>query len=436
MGARVMGVVRRLAALGSAALVWACGGTERTPPAGGEAVAVRPGISVLLEDSVHLVQGRKVGLITNQTGIDEHGASTIDLLASDPRARSAGVELAALFAPEHGIRGTEDRDGLPNEVDEKTGLTIHSLYGDGTRAPADSLLRGVDVLVVDLQDVGTRVWTYVGLTLYSMRAAARNGIPILVLDRPNPITGIRTEGPILDSVLANPEDPPEGGRGKAHALFPVPLRHGLTMGEMARLFNDRLALGADLTVVPMTGWRREMWGDETGMPWRKPSPNLPSLTSILLFPAVVPFEALNVSVGRGTPEAFQRIGSPWMRSDAMVELLQARGLGGVRFEAERFTPVGPTDEKFPDEELNGVRIVVTDRDQVEPARIGAALLWALGRTSPDSLRFRIPRFDEHFGNGALREALLRGEDPDAVIDGVGAEVESFRRGAEPYLIYR
>lgn len=398
--------------------------------------AVRPGISVLLSDSIGLIQGRRLGLITNQSGVDEAGTLTLDLLASDPRVADAGASLVALFAPEHGIRGTEDRDDLPDEVDARTGLTIHSLYGDGTRAPADSLLAGVDALVVDLQDVGTRVWTYVGVMLYSMRAAARNGIPVLVLDRPNPITGTRTEGPILDSLLADPNDPPVGGRGKAHALFPVPLRHGLTMGEMALLLNDRLALGADVTVVPVSGWTRDLWFDETGLPWVKPSPNLPNLESVFLFPATVHYEALNTSVGRGTPEAFQRIGAPWMDAPAVAALLSGRGMPGVRFEAERFTPVEPTDGKFPGEDLAGVKIVVTDRDRAEPARIAAALLWALVRTTPEALVFRVPRFDEHLGNARVREALLRGEDPDSVMDREQAEADAWRAGAERYLIYR
>jgi uncharacterized protein YbbC (DUF1343 family) len=397
---------------------------------------VRPGISVLLDDSIHLIQGKKIGLITNQAGLDEDSASTIDLLASDPRATGAGVELVALFAPEHGIRGTEDRDDLPNEVDQKTGLTIHSLYGDGTRAPPDSLLKGLDALVVDLQDIGTRVWTYTGLMLYSLRAGARNGIPVLVLDRPNPINGVNVEGPILDSLLADVNDPPEGGRGKAHAHFPVPLRFGLTMGELARLYNDRLALGTDLEVIPMSGWRRDMWWEDTGLPWVKPSPNLPSLASIFLFPATVHYEALNTSVGRGTPEAFQKIGAPWMDNVKMAELLNGRGLPGVRFEAERFTPIEPTDEKFPGVELPGVKIVVTDRNVAEPSRVAAALLWALVKTTPDSLVFRLPRFDEHFGAARLREALVAGADPDSLLAAEKPAVDAWRAGVEKYLIYR
>ncbi len=422
-------------ALLAAALGSSC--AEPAPePAAEAAAVVRPGISVLLDDSIHLIQGKRIGLITNQAGLDEDSVLTLDLLASGEQARAAGVQLAALFAPEHGIRGTEDRDDLPDEVDATTGLTIHSLYGDGTRAPPDSLLEGVDALVVDLQDIGTRVWTYTGLMLYSLRAGARNGIPVLVLDRPNPINGLSVEGPILDSVLADVNDPPEGGRGKAHAHFPVPLRFGLTMGELARLYNDRLALGADLRVIPMSGWTRDMWWAETGLPWVKPSPNLPSLTSILLFPATVHYEALNTSVGRGTDAAFQRIGAPWMDNVKVAELLNGRGLPGVRFEAERFTPVEPTDEKFPGVDLPGVKIVVTDRGAAEPSRVAAALLWALVKTTPDSLVFRLPRFDEHFGAARLREALVAGADPDSVLAGEKASVDAWRASVEKYLIYR
>ncbi|NJD20925.1 MAG: DUF1343 domain-containing protein [Gemmatimonadetes bacterium] len=423
-----------LSALVLAALAGAC--AEPTPePAAEPAPAVRPGISVLLDDSIHLIQGKKIGLITNQAGLDEDSVLTLDLLASGDQARAAGVQLVALFAPEHGIRGTEDRDNLPDEVDATTGLAIHSLYGDGTRAPADSLLKGLDALVVDLQDIGTRVWTYTGLMLYSLRAGARNGIPVLVLDRPNPINGVNVEGPILDSLLADVNDPPEGGRGKAHAHFPVPLRFGLTMGELARLYNDRLALGTDLKVIPMSGWTRDMWWEDTGLPWVKPSPNLPSLTSIFLFPATVHYEALNTSVGRGTDAAFQRIGAPWMDNVKVAELLNGRGLPGLRVEAERFTPVEPTDEKFPGVDLPGVKIVVTDRSVAEPSRVAAALLWALVQTTPDSLVFRIPRFDEHFGAARLREAIVAGADPDSVLAGEKAAVDASKASGEQYKIY-
>ena len=396
---------------------------------------VRPGISVLLEDRIGLIAGRRLGLITNQTGVNEKGDSDIDLLATGARAQKARVKLVALFSPEHGLRGTEDHDFVDGEKDPRTGLIAHSLYGAGTIAPPDSLLVGVETLVVDLQDSGTRTWTYVGVMLYAMRAAARRHIPILVLDRPNPLTGARADGALLDSALANPDNPRPGKPGKATALYPVPLRHGMTMGEMALMFNAKLAIGADLTVVPVAGWHRTMWFDETKLPFVRPSPNLPSLTSMLVYPGLVAFEATNLSVGRGTDVAFQRLGAPWLKSREVADLLNDRLMPGVKFEAETFTPDHPTDNKFPGQRVNGVRVVVTDRERFNPARVGAALLWAIAKTSPSELTFRVQRFDDLFGAARLREALVRGEDPDTVMDRELPSVAVFREMVKPYLLY-
>ena len=397
---------------------------------------VTPGITVLLAKRVGLIQHRRVALVTNQAGQDERGRSDVDILRADPRAVNAGVRLVALFAPEHGIRGTEDHSNVANEVDAKSGLIVHSLYGSQTIGPPDSLLAGVETLIVDLPDIGTRTWTFTGVMLYTMRAAARNHIPILVLDRPNPITGTRTEGPLLDSAIANPDDPAPGKPGKAFALYPVPLRHGMTMGEMALLFNDRLKIGADLTVVPMEGWRRSAWYDETGLKWVRPSPNLPTLTSALIYPALVAFEATNVSVGRGTSDAFQHVGAPWLRAREIVDLLQDRGIPGVKFLAEHFTPSAPTDGKYGGQSIPGVKIVVTDRDRVNAARGGAALFWAIAQTSRDSLKIRDAAFDERFGAARVREALLRGEDPDSVLDRELPATIAFRESIKAYLLYR
>jgi uncharacterized protein YbbC (DUF1343 family) len=397
---------------------------------------VTPGITVLLEKRVGLIQHRRVALVTNQSGQDERGRSDVDILRADSRAVNAGVRLVALFAPEHGIRGTEDHGNVANEVDAKSGLIVHSLYGSQAIGPPDSLLAGVETLIVDLPDIGTRTWTFTGVMLYTMRAAARNHIPILVLDRPNPITGTRTEGPLLDSAIANPNDPAPGKPGKAFALYPVPLRHGMTMGEMALLFNDRLKIGADLTVVPMEGWRRSTWNDETGLKWVRPSPNLPTLTSALLYPALVAFEATNVSVGRGTSDSFQHVGAPWLKAREVVDLLEDRGIPGVKFQAEHFTPSAPTDGKFGGQSIPGVKIVVTDRDRVNAARVGAALFWAIAQTSRDSLKIRDAAFDERFGAARVREALLRGEDPDTVMDRELPATIAFRESIKPYLLYR
>ncbi len=396
---------------------------------------VRPGISVLLTDSIALIRHRRVGLLTNQTGVDERGVSDIERLRSDA-ALAAQVRLVTLFSPEHGIRGTEDRENLASGIDARSGLVVHSLYTSAAIAPPDSTLRDLDVLVVDLQDIGTRTWTYVGSIIYAMRAAARRQLPIVVLDRPNPLSGFPIDGPLLDPSLANPDEPAATRPGRAYALYPAPLRHGMTMAELARFFNAKLGIGADLHVVPMQEWRREYWFDETGLPWVRPSPNLPTLASATVYPALVAFEGTNVSVGRGTADAFQRFGAPWLRADAVVALLESRHLPGVRFTRSDFSPQAPSDGKYGGRLIPGVRIVVTDRERYHAGRTGASVLWALARTSPDSLVVRGATFDDRFGRPAMREALLRGEDPDSVVARDDVDVERWRRELAPYRLYK
>jgi uncharacterized protein YbbC (DUF1343 family) len=396
---------------------------------------VRPGITVLLRDSIHLIRGKRIGLLTNQTGIDERGNSDIDLL-KEKRARDAGVTLVQLFSPEHGLRGTEDRQNIASGIDARSGLPVYSLYGQQTMAPPDSLLRSLDALVFDLQDIGTRTWTYVGAMVYSMRAAARVRKSIIVLDRPNPISGYIIEGPVLDSSLANPEDPAPGRPGQAFALWPVPLRHGMTIGEMALYFNDVLKIHADLHVVPVQGWRRDVWFDLTGLPWVKPSPNMPSLQSAMLYPGLVAFEATNLSVGRGTPDAFQRVGAPWLNAAATVAILRDREIPGVRFFVEPFTPLNPTDQKYGGQSIRGIRIVVIGRSNLQAARVGASLLWAINKTAGTRLTIRDRDFDLRFGSPSVREALLRGDDPDVLIDREYKAAYAFRQATRQYLIYR
>jgi len=396
---------------------------------------VKPGITVLVRDSIQLIRGKRIGLLTNQTGIDERGTSDIDLLR-DKRARAEGVNLVQLFSPEHGLRGTEDRPNIASGIDAKSGLPVYSLFGQQTMAPPDSILRSLDALVFDLQDIGTRTWTYVGAMVYSMRASARVHKPIIVLDRPNPITGYIIEGPVLDSSLANPEDPAPGRPGLAFALWPMPLRHGMTMGEMALYFNDVLKIGADLHVVPVQGWRRDVWFDLTGLPWVKPSPNMPSLQSAMLYPGLVAFEATNLSVGRGTLEAFQRVGAPWLNAAATVAILRDREIPGARFYVESFTPVNPTDQKYGGQTIPGIKITVYNRSNLQAARIGAALLWAISKTAGSKLTIRNRDFDLRFGSPRVREALLRGDDPDVLIDREYKSAYAFRESTRQYLIYR
>jgi uncharacterized protein YbbC (DUF1343 family) len=396
---------------------------------------VKPGISILLGDSMNLIRGKRVGLLTNQTGIDEQRNSDIDLLR-ESRAKKANVDLVMLFSPEHGIRGTEDREDIASSVDRRTGLPIISLYGAQTTAPPDTAMRKLDVLVFDLQDIGTRTWTYVGAMVYSMRAAARTGKTIVVLDRPNPITGFFVEGPVLDSALANPEDPTPARPGQAYALYPMPLRHGMTIGEMALFFNDVLGIRANLKVVPMRNWRRELWFDRTGLPWVNPSPNMPSLQSAMLYPGLVAFEGSNLSVGRGTTSAFQLIGAPWLHSEAVIAMLRDRDLHGIRLLPEDFTPENATDGKYSGQRIRGIRILVTNRSTMQPSRVGAALLWAIAKTSPSDLKLDDKAFDLRFGSPQVRESLLRGEDPDVVIDREYRAAFEFRERTRRYLLYQ
>jgi uncharacterized protein YbbC (DUF1343 family) len=396
---------------------------------------VKPGITVLLEDSIGLIRNKRIALLTNQTGVDEHGVSDIERLRDD-RARAAGVTLTRLFSPEHGIRGTEDRSNIESGVDERSGLPVHSLYTVTAIAPPDSLLLDLDALVFDLQDIGTRTWTYVGSMIYAMRAAARRHLPIIVLDRPNPITGLHVDGPMLDGALANAEEHTSQRSAKPYALYPFPLRHGMTMGELALFYNSVLAIGAPLHVLPMHGWRRALWLDETGMPWVRPSPNLPYPQSALLYPSLVAFEGSNVSVGRGTDIAFQQFGAPWMDAPRVAQLLKGRHLPGVEFVAGTFTPQNPTDGKYGGRAIPGVRIAVDDRNAVQSGQLAAAVLWAIDRANHDSLKIRQSTFDERFGSAAVRQAILSGADPGRAMDGQKAPVTQFLSEARKFWLYQ
>jgi len=417
------------------AVIGATACVHRGAPVVAERAILRPGITVLVEDSLELIRGKRIALLTNQTGVDASGASDIELLR-DSRARSAGVTLVRLFSPEHGIRGTEDRTHVESGIDERSGLTVHSLYTVTTIAPPDSLLVDLDAIVYDLQDIGTRTWTYVGAMVYAMRAAARRHLPIIVLDRPNPITGDHVDGPMLDTALSNAEEHTPQRPGKAYALYPFPLRHGMTIGELALFYNRVLGINAPLRVIPMTGWQRRMWLDQTGMPWVRPSPNLPTLTSALVYPSLVAFEGSNVSVGRGTSEAFQRFGAAWMNTGRIAELLNGRRLPGVQFVADSFTPVNPGDAKYNGVRIPGVRIEVTNRDLVQSGRMSASILWAILQTNRDSLRISTRAFDERLGSAALREAIFSGADPDVAFEVQGFAVDRFLRSAAPFRLYR
>jgi uncharacterized protein YbbC (DUF1343 family)/CubicO group peptidase (beta-lactamase class C family) len=321
--------------------------------------AVLTGIDKLRAEGFASLAGKRVGLVTNHTGRACDGATTIDLLHSAP-----GFSLVALFSPEHGIRGALD-EKVPTGRDEKTGLVIHSLYGE-TQRPTDEMLTGIDTLVLDLQDVGARFYTYTTTMAYVLEEAAKRRIAVVVLDRPNPIGGFLIEGPTID----------ESARGFT-AYFPMPVRHGLTMGELALLFNAENKIGADLIVVPLQGWRRDAWFDETGLPWISPSPNMRNMNEAALYPGIGAIEATNISVGRGTDTPFEQIGAPWVDGVRLAAFLNERRLPGIRFYPLSFTP---TSSKHTGQLCQGVFLLVTDRDALRPVRVGlevAAALWRL-----------------------------------------------------------
>ncbi|MBI3789404.1 MAG: DUF1343 domain-containing protein [Gemmatimonadetes bacterium] len=287
-----------------------------------------------------------------------------------------------------------------------------------------------------LQDLGARPWTYPASMVYAVRAAGRNHVPVLLLDRPNPIGGTIVEGPLMDSVLTNPDDDAPRKIAQPTAVFPVPLRHGMTLGELARFYNDALHLGAQLTVIPATGSSRGIWFDATGLPWVRPSPNMPSLTSAAFYAGIVGLEPTNLSVGRGTDSAFQVVGAPWLNAARVARRLTALTLPGVTFTPTTFTPRHPGDGKYRDRLCQGVRMRITDRERFRSALVAAAIVWAVAREHPRKLQVQPVGFDRTFGGPGVREALLRGEAPVAVLARQVAAVDAFRARVSPYLLYR
>ena len=370
------------------------------------------GLDVLREAGFEPLVGARVGLVTNQTGRARDGATTIDLLAAAP-----GVELVALFSPEHGIRGVMDGP-VSSSRDTRTGLPIHSLYGD-TRRPTAEMLQGLDTLVVDLQDVGARFYTYATTMAYLLEAAAARGLRVMVLDRPNPIGGVDVEGPILD----------ESSTGFT-GYFPSPVRHGLTLGELARLFNTERGIGAELEVVAMRGWQRETWFDHTGLRWVDPSPNMRNLHQALLYPGLGAIEGSNLSVGRGTDTPFEQIGAPWIDGPELARELNTRRLPGVRVYPLRFSP---SSSRFAGELCEGVFFIVTDRDAVRPVRLGLEVAAALYRLYGD--QFDLDAVARLLGSRDTLARIRAGDPPWEIAAGWAEGEAAWRRLRVPYLLY-
>jgi uncharacterized protein YbbC (DUF1343 family)/CubicO group peptidase (beta-lactamase class C family) len=376
---------------------------------------VLTGIDVLAANGFAQLKDLRVGLVTNHTGRAKNGQSTIDLLY-----KALGPKLTALFSPEHGIRGILD-EKVPAEKDDATGLPIYSLYGDEAhRRPTDAMLANVDAIVIDLQDVGVRFYTYATTVAYVLEEAAPRHKKVFILDRPNPIGGVAIEGPALDATATS----------FVGYFAGMPIRHGMTLGELAKLFNAEKKIGADLTVIAMKNWRRDEYYDETGLAWINPSPNMRNLYAATLYPGVGMIEYANVSVGRGTDTPFEQIGAPWINGPALSDALNARKLPGLRFYPVTFTP---TTAKFPNELCQGVFIVITDRTLVRSVRLGAELAAALIKMSPKD--FSMDLNLKLIGSAADIARLKAGDDPATIAASWSGAEARWRLLRAKYLLY-
>jgi uncharacterized protein YbbC (DUF1343 family)/CubicO group peptidase (beta-lactamase class C family) len=388
--------------------VTSSGGGAADPP-------VLTGLDLMNEDGFSALKGKRVGLITNHTGISRDGKRNIDLMVA------AGVKVNALFSPEHGIAGKEDREGIGNSTDTATGIRIWSLYGSAAeRRPSDQMLNGVDALVFDIQDVGARFYTYTCTMLYAMEEAAKRRTPFYVLDRPNPITGTHVEGPMLDADLKS-----------FVGCYEIPLRHGMTIGELATMFNSSLNPKADLHVVAMKNWRRDEWFDSTGLTWIDPSPNMRSLNAAILYPGIAMLEAAkNYSVGRGTDAPFEQIGADWIRGRDLAAYLNARNVPGIRVYATRFQPAS---SNFAGKMIEGVRFVLTERDAFDSSRFGLELGAALQKLYPGKIAWAST--EKLVGSKAVVDAFASGADASDVRAAAGRSIGEFRRRSEAFLLY-
>jgi uncharacterized protein YbbC (DUF1343 family) len=421
-------------------------------PDAGQAVAsaeagrpvVKTGLEVFLEGRLDLVKGKRVGLIVNPTGVDSRLRSTVELLKE-----AAGMKLVALYGPEHGVRGDAQAGAyVPFYFDRKFQLPVFSLYGQSFKPepgmlknidnymrardtdasgagkiPEGAMIKDVDALIYDIQEVGTRVYTYVATMAYAMEAAAERDIDFIVLDRPNPINGIVLEGPVLDY----PEQSSFVG------LYPIPLRYGMTMGELALLFNEKfLKKKANLTVVPMAGWRRAMWFDETGLPWVVPSPNMPTLDTAVVYPGQVLLEGTNISEGRGTTRPFELCGAPWIDGYELARRLNALGLEGAIFREAWFTP---TFSKFGGQLCGGVQVHVTDRNRYRSFAAALHLIRLVREMYPKEFQFHADYFDKVTGTRGVREALERNAPVDGIVKSFEDGLKRFADLRRPYLLY-
>ncbi len=393
--------------------VWILGACSESAPAPSppSRPTLRLGSDRLFEEPyLGWIQGKSVGLIANHTALNSRLEAVAGVLASRP-----GIKVKAIFSPEHGFSGDVQAGVLvPHQS------RVYSLYG-AHRSPTAEMLRGVDLLIYDIQDVGVRFYTYISTLYECMKAAAREGIPLVVLDRPNPIDGDRVEGPLLDTSLVS-----------FVGVHPLPIRYGMTVGELARLFNHEGELECDLRVVPMQGWHRSRWFDETGLVWVPPSPNMPTLTTATLYPGFCLVEGTNLSEGRGTTRPFQLVGAPWLDAPRLAESLNALGLAGAYFRVQSFTP---TFSKFKGQICRGVQIHIVDRDRFDPISCVLHFLRQTLDLHPGELEFQDQMFDRLAGQPGLRTGLLQGVPVEQAVSSWRSGLESFRERRARHLLY-
>lgn len=373
---------------------------------------LKAGIDTLADKKFAALSGLRVGLITNHSGLDSAGRRTIDLLSRAPKVR-----LVSLFSPEHGLSG-EEEGKISSTADPSTGLPVYSLYGDANR-PKEKMLRNLDALVFDIQDVGARFFTYITTMAYAMEAAAKKGIAFYVLDRPNPITCLTVQGPIMDQEFRS-----------FIGYYPLPVRHGMTVGELAGMFNAENRIGAKLQVVKMEGYRRSDWYDETGLPWVSPSPNLRTVTAAILYPGVGMVEGANVSVGRGTDSPFELLGAPWIRAKELTTYLNNRQIQGTRFMPAAFIP---KTSSFKNRLCEGVQIVLVDRQALDSPALGVEIASALYRLYPGD--FQLYRTRGLIGSREVLGAIQGGQDPNIIVQNWQGSLEQFCKLRSKYLLY-
>lgn len=387
------------------------GKTEEEP-----ADDLKLGVEVLLDEQMDLLDGKRVGLITNPTGVDQELNHIVDVLHNDPE-----VDLTTLYGPEHGVRGdAQAGEYVEFYIDEITGLPVYSLYGE-TRKPTPEMLEDVDILLFDIQDVGARFYTYIYTMAYAMEAAEENDLEFVVLDRPNPISGYDVEGPVLDPEYAS-----------FVGNYPIPLRHAMTVGELALLFNEEFDIHADMTVVEMTGWERDMYYDDTELEFVLPSPNMPTLDTALVYPGAALIEGTNLSEGRGTTKPFELLGAPFVNSTEFAAEMNELELPGVIFRAASFTPMF---SKHSGELSHGVQIHVIDKEAYRPVETGLYIVKTLHDMYTDEVELT-SFFDNLIGNGWIRDAIENGESVESMMDAWQDELRDFKNVRQDYLLYK